>query len=331
MSFHDLKTWPINQKITVSLLALIVVILFMGAILGLLIQEDIEIINKGPIGEKILSLAKKSVDNNLNETFVFKEINGLINETDPQLLNRGFYIQIAYNLFGFLGLALLFGKLFLDNGVNSFKIENKTPILFIASFVIAVNIQVIGNDALKLNDFLGLDQLQEFLMGTDKLSDYENMISQYVILLPNEERGWLITIIGLALIPAIGEELMFRGYFMQLFNQKSNPHNGIALSALLFALIHFNITNFFYYFVLGVVLGYMYYWGKNLIFPIIVHFINNALIVIVYLEISSNSETNLDSDINFSQQSYSLMAYFTVALCLVIFFMNYKRRKYLIK
>jgi membrane protease YdiL (CAAX protease family) len=331
MIFNDFKAWSIDQKISFSVFALFVIILICYVFVSFLIGEDVQAIKNSPIGEKISLLAKKSVENNLNETLVFKEVNGLIEEADSAVLNRQFYVQIAYNLFAFLGLALLLGKLFLANGIKSFTLENKTPILFVASIIVAINIQVIGSDALKLNEILGLDYLQELITYTDKENDQENMILQYVMLLPNAERGWLITIIGLALIPAIGEELMFRGYLMKLFSEKFNTHNGIALSALLFALVHFNITNFFYYFVLGVVLGYMYYWGKNLLFPIIVHFINNALVVVVYLEIISNSETNLNSDIDFSQKSYSLMAYFTVALCLVIFFMNYKRSKYIIK
>ena len=331
MSFNNFKVWSINRKISFSLFALFVVILFFSVFVGFLIQEDVQVVKDGPMGDKISVLAKKSIENNLNERGVFKEISKIIKEIDSNFLNGGFYSQIVYNLFVFLGMALLLGELFLAKGIKSFSFENKTPILFVASIIVAVNIQVIGSDALKLNEILGLDYLQELITNTDKENDHENMILQYVMLLPNSERGWFLTIIGVALIPAIGEELMFRGYLMKLFSEKFNTHNGIALSALLFALIHFNITNFFYYFVLGVVLGYMYYWGKNLLFPIIVHFINNALVVVVYLEIISTSETNLNSDIEFPQQSYSLMAYFTVALCLVIFFMNYKRSKHAIK
>lgn len=331
MSFHDLKTWTIDRKISFSVFALFVVVLFWNVLVGFLIKDDVHAIKNSPIGENISILAKKSVENNLNEKLLYNEVNTLIKDADSEVLNRQFYVQITYNLFTFLGLSLLLGKLFLANGIKSFTLENKTPILFVASIIVAMNIKGIGSDALKLNEILGLDYLQELITNTDKEKVRENMILQYVMFLPNSERGWLITIIGLALIPAIGEELMFRGYLMKLFSDKFNIHNGIALSALLFALIHFNLTNFFYYFVLGVVLGYMYHWGKNILFPIIVHFIHNASVVIDYVGIISNSETNLNTDIGFSQQSYSLMAYFTVALCLVIFFMNYKRRKYLIK
>ena len=164
---------------------------------------------------------------------------------------------------------------------------------------------------------IGLDSLQESWLGIDTVADNENLISQYILLLPNDQRGWIITLIGLALIPAIGEELMFRGYLMNLFSQKSNYHNGIAVSALIFALVHFNITNFFYYFVLGVVMGYIYFWGRNLIFPIIIHFINNAMVVFGYMYAISNEEVSEDAD-----NSYFIMPYITLGLSLFIFYLN---------
>ena len=249
MSFNDFKAWTIDRKISFSVFALFVVVLFCHVLVGFLIEDDVHAIKNSPIGENISILAKKSVENNLNEKLLYKEVNTLIKDADSEVLNRQFYVQITYNLFTFLGLSLLLGKLFLANGIKSFTLENKTPILFVASIIVAINIPVIGSDALKLNEILGLDYLQELITNTDKEKVRENMILQYLMFLPNSERGWLITIIGLALIPAIGEELMFRGYLMKLFSDKFNIHNGIALSALLFALIHFNLTNFFYYFV----------------------------------------------------------------------------------
>ena len=118
---------------------------------------------------------------------------------------------------------------------------------------------------------------------------------------------------------------MFRGYLMNLFSQKSNYHNGIAISALIFAFVHFNFSNFFYYFVLGVVMGYVYYWGKNLFYPILIHFLNNALVVFGYLYSISNEVTDELS------HSYTLMPYITLGLSLLIFYLNFKRNKHIIQ
>ena len=100
---------------------------------------------------------------------------------------------------------------------------------------------------------------------------------------------------------------------------------GVIISALVFAFVHFNFSNFFYYFVLGVVMGYVYYWGRNLLFPIIIHFINNALVVFGYLYAISNE---VSEELNYS---YTLMPYITLGLSLLIFYLNHKRNKHIIQ
>ncbi len=324
MFLNKLKALPINQKIIASITILAFSILFFGGVAGFLIQDDIEDIESGSTGEKVTQLAQKQLDNQVNDLEFFKEIEKLIEATDSKSLNNAFYVQIGYNLLVFAGLSLMLMKLFQVNEFRSLTFKNRSVLLFLVAFVLAINIPQIGIDATYINEVFGLDSLQESLLGIDTLSDKESLISQYILLLPNVDRGWIITLIGLALIPAVGEELMFRGYLMNLFAQKSNYHNGIAASALIFAFVHFNFSNFFYYFVLGVVMGYVYYWGRNLVFPMIIHFVNNALVVFGYMYAISNP---VSEELNYS---YTLMPYITLGLSLVIFYMNYKRNKHLI-
>jgi len=324
MSLNYLKSWPINQKIIASIAILIFSILVFGGIAGLFIQEDIHAIESSSVASRVTQLAQDQLDKKVNDIDFFKEIQQCIQETDSSILNKAFYVQIGYNLIVFLVISFVLINLFQVNEVKSLTFKNRSAVLFLVTFVLAINLPQIGSDATYINEMIGLDALQESLLGIDTLSDKESLISQYILLLPNVDRGWIITLIGLALIPAIGEELMFRGYLMNLFSQKSNYHNGIAFSALIFAFVHFNFSNFFYYFVLGVVMGYVYYWGRNLLFPIIIHFINNALVVFGYLYAISNE---VSEELNYS---YSLMPYITLGLSLLIFYMNFKRNKYII-
>lgn len=325
MFLNHLKSWPINQKIFMSIILLIFSVLFFGAVASFFIQEDLNLIQSDSMGDKVKELAQKKIDNQVSEVELFKEIKQLISVTDLSVLNKTFYVQILYNLIVFMGLSVVLIKIFETNELKSLNFNNKSVILFLVTFVLAINVPQIGVDATSINEMIGLDSLQESWLGVDTLTDYENLISQYILLLPNSERGWIITLFGLALIPAIGEELMFRGYLMNLFSQKSNYHNGIAVSALIFALVHFNLTNFFYYFVLGVIMGYVYFWGRNLIFPIIIHFLNNAMVVFGYMYAVSNDD--------FSEEvgnTYSIMPYVTLGLSLFIFYLNFKKNKNLI-
>ena len=325
MSLNHLKTWPINQKIIASIAILIFSILVFGGIAGLFIQEEINVLENSSIESRVTQLAQDHLDKKVNDVNFFKEIQQLIQDTDASILNKAFYVQIGYNLVVFMGLSLVFIKLFQVNELKSLTFKNKSVLLFLVAFVLAMNVPQIGNDATYINELIGLDTLQEFFLGIDDLDDKKSLISQYILLLPNADRGWIITVIGLALIPAVGEELMFRGYLMNLFSQKSNYHNGIAISALIFAFVHFNFSNFFYYFVLGVVMGYVYYWGKNLFFPILIHFLNNALVVFGYLYSISNDVTD---ELNYS---YTIMPYITLGLSLLIFYLNFKRNKHIIQ
>ena len=92
----------------------------------------------------------------------------------------------------------------------------------------------------------------------------------------------LVNILLIALVPAIGEELIFRG-FLQHFLSKliSNPHVNVWVTAIIFSTIHMQFEGFLPRMILGLVLGYLMMWSGNIIYPMIAHFFNNALTVVV--------------------------------------------------
>ena len=95
--------------------------------------------------------------------------------------------------------------------------------------------------------------------------------------------GLIINLIVIALIPAIGEELTFRGVVQQFLTKTcKNAHVAIILSAAIFSAIHFQFYGFLPRMVLGVFLGYFFYMTKSLWTSILMHFANNALAVTAY-------------------------------------------------
>ena len=127
------------------------------------------------------------------------------------------------------------------------------------------------------------------------------------------------TILVIAVVPAIGEELLFRGYLQQkLGNWLSNPHTAILITAFLFSAIHFHFQGMIPRFALGVLLGYLFYWSNSLWLPILAHFVNNAQAVIFSFPLfkidsgaySMLSETKVDPMVAlFSLASVSLLLY----------------------
>lgn len=97
--------------------------------------------------------------------------------------------------------------------------------------------------------------------------------------------GLLGNLLVIALIPAIGEELTFRGVLQQSLTRRCNPHVAIWLSAFIFSFIHFQFYGFLPRMFLGLILGYMFYYSGSLWISILMHFINNGTAVVVaYLD-----------------------------------------------
>lgn len=95
---------------------------------------------------------------------------------------------------------------------------------------------------------------------------------------------FIINLFLIAILPGIGEELLFRGLIQKhLAGLLKNPIAAIWISALIFSSIHMQFEGFFPRLVLGAILGYLYYWTKNLWVPIIAHAFNNGIqIVLIY-------------------------------------------------
>ena len=103
--------------------------------------------------------------------------------------------------------------------------------------------------------------------------------------------GLIINLLLMAVLPAISEELTFRGVLMNLFKVKgerlevkgeSMPHLAIWCSAILFSAIHLQFYGFVPRMLMGALFGYMLVWTGSLWTPILMHFTNNAMAVILY-------------------------------------------------
>jgi len=91
----------------------------------------------------------------------------------------------------------------------------------------------------------------------------------------------LFNLMVVAVLPAIGEEILFRGVIQQHIEKSMG--NGVAavwITAAIFSAVHMQFEGFLARLVLGAALGYLFYWTKNLWVPIIAHFLNNGLQVV---------------------------------------------------
>lgn len=94
--------------------------------------------------------------------------------------------------------------------------------------------------------------------------------------------GLLLNLLVIAFIPAVGEEMTFRGVIQQSLTRRMNPHIAIILSAAIFSFFHFQFFGFFPRLFLGILLGYMFYITGSLWTSILMHFVNNGAAVTLY-------------------------------------------------
>jgi membrane protease YdiL (CAAX protease family) len=99
-----------------------------------------------------------------------------------------------------------------------------------------------------------------------------------LIMSPGTFTGMLLNIIIMAALPAISEELIFRGVFQRIFqNLFRSGHSSVWFTSLLFSSIHLQFYGFLPRLILGLIFGYLFLWSRNLWLPVIAHFLNNAV------------------------------------------------------
>ncbi len=101
----------------------------------------------------------------------------------------------------------------------------------------------------------------------------------------------------IALLPAIGEELVFRGMLQpEIFRASGNHHVAIWVSAIIFSAFHMQFFGFVPRVLLGALFGYLYVWSGNLLIPMIAHFVNNGFqVLVMYLYQKGTITTDMDS------------------------------------
>lgn len=108
--------------------------------------------------------------------------------------------------------------------------------------------------------------------------------------------GLIINLIMIAGLAAFGEELLFRSIIQtSLIKICRNAHIGIILASIIFSFIHFEFYGFLPRLVLGLLLGYMFYYSKNIWIPMAMHFANNGTIVFLYY-LNNKGVTNINID-----------------------------------
>jgi uncharacterized protein len=151
-----------------------------------------------------------------------------------------------------------------------------TPLLLTVlatlAFMFVNSVFIEWNQSIDFPDFLSefehwaQDQEQRRKELTEALTSFDNF------------GQFLLGIFIMAVLPSVGEELLFRGLLQnQIHRIHRNIHVAIWLTAFLFGLIHFQFYGLVPRMMLGALFGYLYYWSGSLLVPMVAHFVNNGL------------------------------------------------------
>lgn len=129
-----------------------------------------------------------------------------------------------------------------------------------------------------------------------------------------------INLFVMALLPAIAEELVFRGVLLRIMIKSTKKvHLSIFLVAVLFSAIHFQFYGFLPRLLLGMILGYLLYWTSSMWAPVLFHFTNNAIAVVAFYLSSSGKITSKPDELGSVEQSWWFLIFIPFFVYLVYY------------
>jgi uncharacterized protein len=236
----------------------------LGLLLGL--------IGGGLIIASVLSIVVFLVMTGVNAFEIEKEI------LNPKNVAAIRALQVVSTLFVFLVPAFLFALIAYKKPFQFFGFSKKISIQQIG-IVILIGCAGVFVSALMadINEWIPISKT---LQAKFKLAE-ENYNKQVLLIAKmNNLKDYIAALVLIAMLPAVFEELLFRGAMQQFFiNWFKTPIVAIVLTSIIFSAIHMSYYGFLARATLGVSLGLVYYYGKNIWLPIIIHFVNNSIAV----------------------------------------------------
>jgi CAAX protease family protein len=212
------------------------------------------------------------------------ELNALLTDySDPRAIQVLKFIQTFSMIGSFIFPAFCIAYLFSTQPIAYLSLNKKAQggsiLLVVLAFLVALPlINFVG----ELNSHLSLPS---FLSGVEKWmresEDKAAELTKYFLEM-HSTGDVLFNLFMIALLPAIGEELIFRGVVQRIFSEwLKNIHVAVWISAILFSALHIQFYGFLPRMMLGVMLGYLLVWSGSLWLPMVAHFVNNAAAIIL--------------------------------------------------
>ncbi len=202
-------------------------------------------------------------------------------------------------------------------------IKNLGPYTILIALVLTVSFMFVNTYFIEWNANVNFpDFLKGFELWARQKEEELRRVTEFLTVFESEWE-FLLGFVVIAILPAIGEELIFRGIIQnKLHIYFKNVHLAIWISAILFSGFHIQFFGFVPRLLLGGLFGYIYYWSRNLWYPIIGHFINNGLtLIMLYLYQIDKTNINIEEE-----ESYPITVILVFAIITIYMLISFRRR-----
>lgn len=259
-----------------------------------------------------------------------KTLETFLNNPGPENIGVIKLFQIFQSVFLFVIPALIAAWLFSTNMMNYLRAGEKASgitlilvVLVLFAAIPAMNMFTWMNSRLDLPAWL--DGIEQMMIASE-----ENAAELTKAFLDGRSTADLaVNLFMIAILPAIGEEFLFRGVLQRIFTEWTrNNHWAIVITAFIFSFVHFQFFGFLPRFLLGLLFGYLMLWSGSIWVPVAAHFVNNGIAVVYYhFALQPYGETALDSWGISGQQNYFLyISVFMTCLLLGMIFLYERER-----
>lgn len=245
-----------------------------------------------------------------------------ITKSNPQDLNSLRFMQISSQLFTFVFPPIAYAFLVKEKPVNALGLKNVKILWFLIGTAMIFAIMPLNsilaewNAGLKLPESLSaLEQMMKQMQESASA-----MIEKFVSV--DTIGGLMLNLFMIAGLAALGEELLFRSIIQtSLIKICKNAHVGILIASAIFSFIHLEFYGFVPRLILGMLLGYMFYFSGSIWVPMLMHFLNNGTVVLIYF-LNNKDITNIDVD-TFGQTSIPILIV-SIVVMIVLFLFSIK-------
>ncbi len=255
-------------------------------------------------------------------------IDSLSNIAHPDYVNLLRYFQTVQSIGLFVIPPFILAWFFGGNTLRYLQLNKKiswrsavlTTVIMLSAIPV-INLIAYLNTQISLPDFMS--SFEEWMKQAEESARrlIENMLKAETL------SELLFNLLVIAIVPAIGEELLFRGVVQRLFSEWTrSPHAGIWISAIIFSAMHLQFYGFIPRTLLGALFGYMLIWSGRMWIPIIAHFVNNAVAVIVYYFIQQKQISESVEHIGAEREDWAI-ALFSLLFAVFFLIVFYTRAK----